>query len=115
MRVQNFFETWKLIYRGTKWFWVMIIDPSQYKIILKLDNWLMSVQNGNLIIGWCGYKMILKFNNGFIHVQNDFEILLLINASTKRFWNLIIDWCGYKTILEHENWLIAVENDSETS
>ena len=58
MRLESFFETWKLIYGGSKWFWDMVIDPLQYNFFL------------NFIIDRCEYKKVLKLDNWWKRVWN---------------------------------------------
>ena len=45
MLVEDDFEIWLLIDVGKKWFSNLIIDSCVYKIILKLDDLVMKLQN----------------------------------------------------------------------
>ena len=103
MRIQNYFETRKLIEAGTKSLWDLIIDRYTYKIILKLDYWSMELKLfSNLTMDWCGYKIIFKLNNCLIFKLNNSWVWV-----QKLFWNLKIDWCGYRIILESWYFILA--------
>ena len=72
MPLQNYFETWQMIDVGTKLFWNLIIDS------WGVQNYFETVDAGiklfwNLIIDRWGYKIILKLDNWLMGVQSYFQ------------------------------------------
>ena len=73
-----------------------------YKMILKLDKWLMQVQN------------FFEYSESVYGGRKWFWVIIFDLCHDKIILKLEIDWCKYKTVLQLGNLSLLVQSNSET-